>query len=409
MPTSLPAGILACPGAHHFAQQIVQHLEILEEQRFYRECKKLALAYGLTQEQAVQQYNLLSDMSSVDDSKIRDAHSYRKPNFYVRSRFTRFANGEVKTEILHGIRERDIYIVQDVYSEESAEYYGNHVSEYSVNDHLMTLLTAVDAVKGAGPARITCVLPAYPYARQHKRKGREGLSAALVGRMLEDMGVDGIFTLDIHSRDIDNAFQFLKLDSLHASYEIIRALLQLVHPRRDDLVVVAPDTGAVDRNKYYANSLGCPLAMLYKERDYGIVTKNAGETNIRSVRMLGDVTNKVVFLVDDMLGTGGTLIKALEIVKQMGASKVIIGISLPLFTNDAIDRFAQAYQKGLFYRLISTNAVMHKNTLAQHEWYVPVDVSMLFADAIVRVHNHGSLSPLLDNSEQMQKLIQDHE
>jgi ribose-phosphate pyrophosphokinase len=220
------------------------------------------------------------------------------------------------------------------------------------------------------------------------------------------MGVNRIITLDIHSREIENAFGKAHIENLHASYQIIRELSKLVDltGKEDDLVVVSPDTGAIDRNKFYATGLKVPLAMLYKERDYSVVTQNASDTNIKAVKLLGDVQGKVAFMADDMLGTGGTLLKAMEFLKQQGATKVIAAISLPFFTGNAIEQFNEAYSKGLFYRLIGTNAVYHEELL-KCEWYINTNVSGLFANVITRLHHNQSLSDLLDNRSIIEKLV----
>ena len=206
------------------------------------------------------------------------------------------------------------------------------------------------------------------------------------------------------SREIENAFNTAQLDNLHASYQIIRELSQIVDLTKEDLVVVSPDTGAVDRNKFYSTGLKKPLAMLYKERDYSVVTQNAKDTNIKQVKLLGNVEGKVAFLADDMLGTGGTLLKAMEFLKEQGATKVIAAISLPFFTGNAIEQFDEAYEKGYFYRIIGTNAVYHEELLTR-EWYIKTNVSSLFAQVIARLHHDQSLSDLLDNRSIIEKLI----
>ncbi|MGL4523898.1 MAG: ribose-phosphate diphosphokinase [Spirochaetia bacterium] len=402
----LPLGIIACPGGKFFAQQLVEEIEKIELLHFEQRTCAIAESYSLEPKDISRRFNLVRDLLSGERiATPSEVERYRTPKFLVEAKFTRFANGEVKTEILDGIRSRDVYIVQDIYTNTDTHFEGSPDALYGVNDHLMTLMTTVDAVRSCSPGRITCILPAYPYARQHKRKGREGLTAALIGSQLESMGVDRILTLDVHSRDIDNAFTKLQLVSLHASYEILRCMVKILDHKKEDMVVVAPDTGAVDRNKYYANSLGCPLAMLYKERDYSVVSTSAQQSNISLLRLLGNVEGKTVFLADDMLGTGGTLIKALRELKNQGAGKIIIGISLPLCTGDSIERLEEAYREGSFYRLISTNAVGNTQDLFDREWYICADVGHLFAQAIAILHHDGSLSPLLDNKQQIQMLL----
>jgi len=278
---------------------------------------------------------------------------------------------------------------------------------FSVNDHLLTIFVTVDAAKQAGAERVTLVMPVYPYARQHKKKGREGLTAGRVGMILESLGVNRIITLDIHSREINNAFDNLKLENLHASYQIIRALSRIPGIFNDELVVVSPDTGAVDRNKFYATALRKPLALLYKERDYSKVSRDALENNISEIKLLGDIRNKTVFMADDILGTGGTLIKAMRFMKEQGAGKVICSVSLPLFSGDSLRYFDEAYKEGLFYRIIGTNAVYQEEVLRK-EWYISVNITKLFAQTITRLHQGLSMSSLLDNRDIIVKLFQEN-
>ncbi len=144
--------------------------------------------------------------------------------------------------------------------------------------------------------------------------------------------------------------------------------------------------------------------MIYKERDYSVVTQNAKQTNIKSVKLLGDVKGKVAFLADDMLGTGGTLLKAMQFLQEQGATKVIAAISLPFFTGNAVELFDEAYKNGQFYRIIGTNAVYHPE-LKDKEWFISTNVSGLFANVITRIHHNQSLSDLLDNRTIIDKLI----
>jgi ribose-phosphate pyrophosphokinase len=269
----------------------------------------------------------------------------------------------------------------------------------------MNLFVTIDAIQQAGAGRIAAVLPVYPYARQHKKKGREGVTSSRVGNILESLGVSRIITLDIHSREIGNGFSRLLIDNLHASYQIIRGLIKLIGVPGKDFVVVSPDTGAVDRNKFFANAFKTPLALLYKERDYSKVSKDAKDNNIAQIRLLGDVHGKTVFLADDMLGTGGTLLKAMHFLRENGATRIIASISLPLFSGNAIQYFDEAYEKGEFFRIIGTNAVYHDDGLCKKEWYLNVNISGLFATIIDRLYHNQSLSSLLDNRGIIEKLL----
>lgn len=404
-PTSL--AIVACPGGEAFANEVITHLKHMYKHRFTLKNDVVSKRYELTKEELVQRINLQNDLQTSDLCIRGATDKYRPPVFKINARFTYFANGEVKTELLDTVRGKDVFIFQDVENHEILSMNdGKNKIRMTVNDHVMSLLVTIDAVRMAGAGKITLVVPAYPYARQHKRKGREGLTASLLGHIYEMQSVSRIITLDLHSREIPNAFSKLNLDNLHASYQIIRELSKIVDltGKTEDLVIVSPDTGAIDRNKFYASGLKLPLAMIYKERDYSIVTQDAHSTNIKAVKLLGDVKGKVAFLADDMLGTGGTLLKAMSFLKEQGATKVICAISLPFFTGDAIKDFDEAYKQGLFYRIIGTNAVYHEDLL-NREWYISTDVSGLFANVITRIHYNQSLSELLDNRTIIEKVL----
>ena len=355
-PTKL--GIIACPGAEVFADNVVRKLSGIYKRRFDRKTQALSSRYHISQELAIRKINFSNDANSGYLFMPGPTDKYRPPRFKINARHTFFANGEIKTEILESIRGKDIYIFQDIENHQPIAFNEGAVKRVmSVNDHIFNLFVAIDSAMQAGAERINLVLPMYPYSRQHKKKGREGLTAARVGAMLENLGADRIITLDIHSREIENCFDKLRLENLHASFQIIEKLMSIVDIQTENLVVLAPDTGAVDRNKFYANALQRPLALLYKERDYSKVSKNASESNISEMRLLGDVEGKTIFMADDMIGTGGTLIKGMKSLKDLGASKVICAVSLPLFNGTAIDDFDAAYRQGYFYRIIGTNAV----------------------------------------------------
>ncbi len=409
MPYSEPSNlaIIACPGGEVFANKIITHLRHMYKHRFGLKRDVISKRYDVDKSTIIKDINYYNDMKASDLYIKGNVEKYRPAQFKTEIDFTYFLNGELKTQIKTCVRGKDVFIVQDVANEQLLELNdGKLEKKMSVNDHLMSLLVTIDAARRAGAGSITLVLPTYPYSRQDKKKGREGLTASTLGTIYESMGVSRIITLDIHSREIENSFKHVNIENLHASYQIIRELIKLVNlsEKEDNLVIVAPDTGAVERNKFYALGLKKPLAMIYKERDYSVVTQSGKDTNIKTMTLLGDVRGKVAFLADDMLGSGGTLLKAMEFLKEQGAEKVIAAISLPFFNGKAIELFDEAYQKGHFYRIIGTNAVTH-DELLQYEWYTNTDVSGLFANIIMRVHHGQSLSDLLDNRGIIEKLV----
>ena len=406
---SIPANlaVLACPGGEVFAEEVIAHLKRGYRRSFDNMIAELAKRYNMESQAAARYINFVNDALSPHYRFPGNPCQYRGPRFKVPAKFTLFPNGEIKAEILESVRGKDLYIVQDVENRYPVNFNGGDTKKAcSVNDHLLSVFVTVDAAKQAGAERVTLVSPVYPYARQHKKKGREGLTAARVAKILESLGVNRIITLDIHSREINNAFDNMRLENLHASYQIIRTLARIPGVFSDEFVVVSPDTGAVDRNKFYATALKKPLALLYKERDYSKVSRDALENNISEIKLLGDIRNKTVFMADDRLDTGGTLLKAMKFLKEQGAGKVICAISLPLFVGDAVKYFDDAYKEGLFYRIIGTNGVYQEELLTR-EWYISVNITKLFAQTISRLHQGLSVSSLLDNRDIIVKLFQE--
>jgi len=396
--------IIACPGGNVFADEVIEHLRQKYRQSRKQTQEDLSKRYNISKEQAALHIDLMNRIviRGTDSQSGTDLNN-RGPS-KVPVKFTLFTNGEIKAEIEQSIRGKDVFIFQDVENRCPVKFSGGVVDNLSINDHLMTIMVTVDAARQAGAERITLVIPNYPYSRQHKAKGREGLTASRIGKIFESLGVNQIITLDIHSRDIMNAFNTMRLENLHASYQIIQTLTKMDGILNDDFVVVSPDTGAVDRNKFYASALKKPLALLYKERDYSKLAKDASQSNISQIRLLGCVKDKTVFMADDILGTGGTLIKGMKLLKENGARRIICAISLPLFSGNSIPHFDQAYNDGLFYRIIGTNAVYQEEVL-NREWYVNVNISSLFANVISRLHQNQSVSSLLDNSRIINRLV----
>jgi ribose-phosphate pyrophosphokinase len=310
----------------------------------------------------------------------------------IKSKQVTFKNGEVKSTLLESVRGDDVYVFQDVANTE----------ERSVNDNLMELFVTLDAVKQASARRIACVIPTFPYARQHKKTGREGLAAAWVTREIERLGVRRIITLDIHSREIQNALDNAVMENLHATLQLVKALLPLVN--FDKLVIVAPDSGAVERAKFFSDSLGSKLAMIYKERDYSKMTTSALDTNITTTKVLGNVEDSDCLLVDDMIDSGGTILRAAEYLRRNGAKRVFIATSLPFFSDPAINDFNEAFNTGVFTRVIGTDAV-YKPELWKQQWFVRASIDKLLGAVLTRLHEDAPLSELLDCRGAIHQLI----
>ncbi len=399
-------GIIAGPGSEYFTGKVVKHLRRLYIDRYEKLSEALTKRHNITPDELLKFVTLTDDLDSRKIPAGKLPTAFHCPDMTINVKYTRFANGEEKAEIIDPVRGLSVYIVHDVSNNAPIKVAGlEEPQPLSVNDHLMFLFTTIHAVKLAGADSVTLVLPTYPYARQHKKAGREALTASMFAHFCENLGVARIITLDIHSREIENAFTTCHLENLHGSYQTLIALRKLIDFSDPDIVVVSPDTGAVSRNKFYAQGLHRPLAMLYKERDYSVVSKDAKHSNIKSINLLGDVKGKTVIMADDMIATGGTMIIAMRELMNRGAKRIICMVSLPFFNGNAIENFDAAYKEGVFWRIIGTNAVYQGKELLEKEWFVQADVTELFARVISRLHHGRSISPLLENRKFIQKLI----
>ena len=403
-------GIITGPGSEYLAGRVVKHLRGLYIERYNKLSKNLAYRYGMSEEEILREVTFIDDLGNKKIPSGKCPKEYICPNFDIPVKYTRFLNGEVKSEIVEPVRGLRIYVIYDVTNDSLIKLNGcEEPVHMSLNDHIMMLFTICNALNLAGADQITLVLPTYPYARQAKKSSREPLSAAFFGQMCENLGVERIITLDIHSKGIENSFKTLHLDNLHASYQFLVELKKIIDISDPDITVVSPDIGAVGRNKFYAQVLHRPLAMLYKERDYSVVTTGTKNTNIKSINLLGDVQGKTVIISDDMLASGGTMLIAMKTLREKGAKKIICIVSLPFFNGGSatIETFDKAHQEGVFDYIIGTNAVYHSDELLSKKWFIQTAASELFARVISRLHQGRAISPLLDNRKIVQRLVDD--
>ncbi len=401
-------GIITGPGSEYLAGKVVKHLRHIYAERYRKVSKNLAARYDMDEEHILKYSSFVDDLQSKKIPYGKYPTEFMCPNLEIPVKYTRFLNGEVKAEIQEPVRGIKIYIIYDVTNSSPIKVAGcEEPMSFSINDHLMFMFTTISALRHAGAESVTLVLPSYPYARQHKKSSREALTAAMFGQMCESLGVERIITLDIHCMEIENCFRTVHLENLHASYQILMELGKIIDFSDPDITIVSPDTGAVSRNKFYAQILHRPLAMLYKERDYSVVTTDAKHTNIKSINLLGDVQGKTVIMADDMIASGGTILIAMKKLRELGAKKIICVVSLPFFNGTAINDFDEANKEGAFDYVIGTNAVYHGDDLLSKKWFIQTDASELFARVISRLHHGRAISPILDNRKIVQRLVDD--
>jgi ribose-phosphate pyrophosphokinase len=245
-----------------------------------------------------------------------------------------FANTEVYCRFQESVRGADVFIVQPTCA--------NPANGMSANDALMELLVMVDAAVGGSAHRVIAVSPWYGYSRQDKKSApREPISARMVAHMLEAAGIDRLLTMDLHSGQIQGFFQ-KPCDHMTALFMLTQYFDDLA---LEDLVVVAPDAGRVKLNKQFAAKLGADLAILNKERP----AQQVAEISY----IIGDVRGKTAVIVDDMIGTAGTLAAAAHAVRDAGATRIYAAATHGNFSGDAWANLSAAG----FERIVVTDTI----------------------------------------------------
>lgn len=328
--------------------------------------------------------SILSCQSGLAFAKKIEKELVKKHNYDVHvipSSQVVFANTEIKTVIDESIRGRDVYIVQDV---------ENHTEGMSVDENLRAIYTTIDSCRRCGAERLTAILPSYPYARQDKQDGREGITAARVAWELEgEMGVNHIITIDLHNSAIQGFFRRAQIDNLRGSFLLAPYVKKLIKDPKSTLMMPT-DLGGAKRANYYARYLCTNIAFTYKTRNY------SKPNCVEEIAIMGDLKDKDVFIIDDMICTGGTLSKAIMEAKDSGAKSVTAICTLALFNGPAIERFSKLYEDGYLKKVIGTDATFHtKEMLKENPWFEEVTVSKYFAEVIHRINTRKSIGNLL--------------
>ncbi len=280
-------------------------------------------------------------------------------------RLERFADGEVYCQVLENVRGTDVFVVQP--------------TSPPVNEHLMELLIAVDALKRSSAARITAVLPYYGYARQDRKdKPRVPISAKLVADLLQAAGVDRVLAIDLHAPAIQGFFD-LPVDHLLAA----PVLLDWIERQRyANLTIVSPDAGGVERARFYAKRLGVELAIIDKRR----VEKNVAET----MNVIGDVHGRTCAIVDDLVDTAGTLVGATRALLANGATAVMACFTHAVLSGPAMERLERLEIE----RVVVTDTIPLSQDKARDPKITVLSVAPLLGEAIARIHSNSSVSSL---------------
>ena len=278
----------------------------------------------------------------------------------------RFSDGEVTVEIQQNVRARDVFVIQSTCA--------------PTNENLMELLIMVDALKRASARRITAVIPYFGYARQDRRprSTRVPISAKVVANMLQTVGVERVLTMDLHADQIQGFFD-IPVDNIYASPVL---LADLKSKNYRDLVVISPDVGGVVRARAIAKQMGCDLAIIDKRRP----TANVSEV----MHVIGEIEGRNCVIMDDMIDTAGTLVKAAEVLKERGARSVYAYCTHAVFSGPAIERIA----KSALDEVVITNTIPMSDTAKTNQKIRQLSVAFLFAETIRRITDGESVTSL---------------
>ncbi|MCP4690562.1 MAG: ribose-phosphate pyrophosphokinase [Desulfobacterales bacterium] len=276
-----------------------------------------------------------------------------------------FSDGEIQIEIDENVRMREVFVVQSTCS--------------PVNDNLMELILMIDAMRRASAKKITAVIPYFGYARQDKKVApRVPISAKVVANLITHAGANRIITLDLHAGQIQGFFD-IPVDNLFAA----PVILDYIRKNFDDnVVIVSPDAGGVERARAFAKRLNVDLAIVDKRRDAPNVAK--------AMAVIGDVTDKTAIILDDMVDTAGTLTEAANALVENGASEVHACCAHPVLSGPALDRIKNSSLKNL----MATDTIPLSRAARECGQVTVKTISELVGEAIIRSHTGDSVTSL---------------
>ncbi|MDR1578700.1 MAG: ribose-phosphate pyrophosphokinase [Deltaproteobacteria bacterium] len=277
----------------------------------------------------------------------------------------RFSDGEILVEIGENVRGRDTFVIQSTCA--------------PVNDNLMELLLIIDALKRASARRITAVIPYYGYARQDRKAApRVPISAKLVADLLTAAGTTRVLAMDLHAGQIQGFFN-IPVDHLFSAPVVLSYLKEF---GTENIVLVSPDAGGVERTRYFAKHLSAPLAIVDKRRE--------GPNVAKAMNIIGEVKNKRALIIDDMIDTAGTLTQAADVIMDLGAEEVMACSTHPVFSGPAIERIKNSALK----QVVVSNTIPLSPAGRALPKIKVLTVAKLLGEAIRRIHHEDSVSSL---------------
>ncbi|MBP3672534.1 MAG: ribose-phosphate pyrophosphokinase [Oscillospiraceae bacterium] len=319
----------------------------------------------------------------------------------------RFQSGDAKGLVKESIRGHDVFIVVDPGNYSLTYNLFGHENHMSPDDHFANLKRLIQAVAGRAH-RVSVIMPSLYGGRQHRRISRESLDCAVALQELQAMGVANIITFDAHDPRLMNAVPLMSFDNVMPTYQVLKTLLKHMPELNFDkehFMVVSPDEGAMNRNMYYSSVLGCNLGMFYKRRDYTRVVN--GRNPIVAHEYLGEsVEGKTVFIADDIIASGESMLEVGRELKKRGAKHIITNATFPLFTS-GVEKFDAAVEEGVLTAVLGTNLTYRKPELLERDWYFDVDCSKYTAYFVAAINHDMSVESLCNPMVKIEKLLND--
>lgn len=358
----------------------------------------------LTHELGIIALQSAKDLGEKIDNLIK-ARRNTTDSFLIPIDEVRFSNGEGKAKLSDSVRGKDIYLLCDIGNYSCTYKMFGFIHNMGPDEHFQDIKRAVSAIRGKA-SRITVIMPLLYESRQHRRKGRESLDCALALQELERLGVDEILTFDVHDPNVQNAIPLLSFENIYPTYDIVKSLItneKTLERDKDKLLVISPDTGAMDRAIYYSSVLGVDVGLFYKRRDHSLVVN--GKNPIVNHEYMGrDVEGKDVLIVDDMIASGESVLDIALELKKRNAKNVYVATTFAFFT-EGLEKFNKYYNDGIISRVYSTNLTYAPKELLDSEWFMSVDLSDFLSKIINRLNKGKSISPLMDATAVIRDLL----
>ena len=330
---------------------------------------------------------------------------YQRDSYLIDHSLPRFGNGEAKGTIKESVRGDDLYIMLDITNHSLTYKMCGEINHMSPDDHYQDLKRIIAASSGKAK-RINVIMPFLYESRQHRRSTRESLDCALALQELVDMGVENIITFDAHDPRVQNAIPLHGFESVTCAYQFVKALCLNVDDLKfdnDHMMIISPDEGGTDRAVYLANVLGINVGMFYKRRDYSRIVD--GRNPIIAHEFLGSsVEDKDVFIIDDMISSGESMIDVATELKKRKAKRIFVISTFGLFTN-GFAKFDEAVEKGIIYRVLTTNLIYQSEEMLSRDYYISCDMSKYIAYIIDTLNHNTSLSELLNPYDKINSIV----